>query len=55
MLVGGYCVTTSNPGASDQARRLCVITATIGIENGETEIEMTRGGAGSGPRTCSSR
>lgn len=32
---------TSNPGPSDQERQQCFITATIGIENGETEIEMT--------------
>lgn len=32
---------TSNPGPSDRERQQCFITATIGIANGETEIEMT--------------
>ncbi|MGI8530738.1 MAG: hypothetical protein ACR2KO_14840 [Geodermatophilaceae bacterium] len=39
--IDGYCVSTSNPGGSDEQRQLCVTTATIGIANGETEIEMT--------------
>ena len=39
--VDGHCIVTSNPVPSHQERQQCFVTATIGTENGETEIEMT--------------
>ena len=37
----GHCVTTSVPSDDPEThRRQCFVTATIGTENGETEIEL---------------
>ena len=39
--IDGHCVTTSVPGGGTaENRQQCFVTATIGTENGETEIEL---------------